>query len=67
MSIQRRDLLLLAPLAATAAMTAAFGQAVTPPIGPTGRSVQGAASIADFYGIWSHRNYSPLCGSLTRV
>jgi len=36
MGVQRRDLLLLATLAAAAAsVTAAFGQAVTPAVGPT--------------------------------
>ena len=55
MGVQRRDFLLLATLAAAAAsVTAAFGQAVTPAVGPTGSGAQSAASIPDFSGIWSH-------------
>jgi hypothetical protein len=51
----RRGFLLLATLAATAAsVTAASGQAVTPPAGATGSDAQSAASIPDFSGIWSH-------------
>jgi hypothetical protein len=51
----RRGFLLLATLAATAvSVTAASGQAVTPPAGPTGSDAQSAASIPDFSGIWSH-------------
>jgi hypothetical protein len=55
MGVQRRDFLLLATLAAAAAsVTAAFGQAVTPAVGPTGSGAHSAASIPDFSGIWSH-------------
>ena len=55
MGVRRRDFLLLATLAAAAAsVTAAFGQAVTPAVGPTGSGAQSAASIPDFSGIWSH-------------
>ena len=51
----RRDFLLLATLAAAAgSVTAAFGQAVTPAVGPTGSGAHSAASTADFSGIWSH-------------
>ena len=53
MDVRRRVFLLLAILAATAAsVVAAFGQAVTPAVGPSG--TQSAASIPDFSGIWSH-------------
>jgi len=55
MGVRRRDFLLLATLAATAAsVTAAFGQAVTPAVGPTGSSAQSAASMPDYSGTWSH-------------
>ena len=55
MGVRRRDFLLLATLAAVAAsVTAAFGQAVAPTVGPTGSGAQSAASIPDFSGIWSH-------------
>ena len=55
MGVRRRDFLLLATLAAAAAsVTAAFGQAVTPAVGPTGSGAQSAASIPDFSGVWSH-------------
>jgi hypothetical protein len=50
--MRRRDFLLLATLAA--ASVTAFGQAVTPAVGPTGSGAQSAASIPDFSGIWSH-------------
>jgi len=55
MGVRRRDFLLLATLAAAAAcVMAAFGQAVTPAVRPTGSGAQSAASIPDFSGIWSH-------------
>src|SRR5262252_10046149 len=55
MGVRRRDFLLLATLAAVAAsVTAAFGQAVTPAVGPTGSGAQIAGSIPDFSGIWTH-------------
>src|SRR6516162_587872 len=55
MGVRRHDFLVLATLAATAASVAtAFGQAVTPAVGPTGSGAQSAASIPDFSGIWSH-------------
>src|SRR5215831_8796723 len=55
MGVVPRDFLLLATLAAAAAsVTAAFGQAVTPAVGPTCSGAQSAASIPDFSGIWSH-------------
>ena len=52
MGVRRRDFLLLATLAA--ASVTAFGQAVTPAVGPTGSGAQSAATIPDFSGIWSH-------------
>ena len=55
MGVRRRDFLFLATLTAVAAsVTAAFGQAVTPLVGPTGSGAQSAASTPDFSGIWSH-------------
>jgi hypothetical protein len=55
MGVRRCDFLLLATLAAAAAsVTAAFGQTVTPAVGPGGSGAQSAASIPDFSGIWSH-------------
>ena len=50
---RHRDFLLLVTLAATAA-TPAFGQTVTPAVGPTTSGTQSAASIPDFSGIWAH-------------
>src|SRR5208282_6532394 len=51
----QRDFLLLVTLAAAAAsVTAAFGQAVTPAVGPTGSFAQSAASIPDVSGMWTH-------------
>src|SRR6516165_9135716 len=52
--IAQRDLLLLFALAAMAA-TSAFGQA--PPAAPANSGAQGAASIPDFSGIWSHPSF----------
>jgi hypothetical protein len=49
MKAKRRNYLLLMILAATAA-TPAWGQAVAPPAGPA----DGATSIPDFSGVWSH-------------
>jgi hypothetical protein len=55
MGVRRCDFLLLATLtAAAASVTAAFGQTVTPAVGPGGGGAQSAASIPDFSGIWSH-------------
>jgi hypothetical protein len=55
MGVRWRDFLLLAILAAAAAsVTAAFGQVVTPAVGPTGGGAQSASSIPDFSGIWGH-------------
>jgi hypothetical protein len=54
MGVRRRDFLLLATLAAAAVpVTAAFGQAATPAVGPTGSGAQSAASIPDSpaYGV----------------
>jgi hypothetical protein len=52
--IAQRDLLLLFALAAIAA-TSAFGQAL--PAEPASSGAQGAASIPDFSGIWSHPSF----------
>src|ERR1700693_3509607 len=53
MGAQRSDFLLLVTLAAAVVcVTAAFGQAVTPAVGPAGSAAQSA--IPDFSGIWSH-------------
>jgi hypothetical protein len=52
MSVQRRDFVLLAILAAVA--TPAVGQTVAPAVGPAGSGTQDAASIPDFSGIWWH-------------
>jgi hypothetical protein len=55
MNLQRRDFLLLVPLAAMAAATFAAGQDVAPAVGQArSRGVQGSASIPDFSGIWAH-------------
>ncbi len=54
MGVWRRDFLRLATLAAAASVTGAFGQAVTPAVGPTGSGAPNTASIPDFSGIWSH-------------
>ena len=53
MNLQRRDLLLLMTLAATAAAPA-WGQTAAPPAGPAHSAAQVAASIPDFSGIWAH-------------
>jgi hypothetical protein len=50
----RRDFLFVVTLAATAAAPA-LGQ--TPAAGPAGSGTQGAASIPDFSGIWSHPSF----------
>jgi hypothetical protein len=53
MNVPRRDFLFLATLAGVAA-TPALGQTPAPAVGPTGSSMQGAASVPDFSGLWSH-------------
>jgi hypothetical protein len=53
MDVQRNELLLLVILAA-AAVTPAWGQDVTPAVGPAGSVMQSAASIPDLSGIWAH-------------
>jgi hypothetical protein len=42
---------------AAATVTPAFGQASTPASGPAGSATQGAASVPDFSGIWSHPSF----------
>jgi hypothetical protein len=56
MSVQRRNFLLLAALAAAAA-TPAFGQAVTPAAETAGGATPSTASIPDFSGIWAHPSF----------
>ena len=54
MGVRRRDFLLLATLAAAAAsVTAAFGQVVTPAVGPTGsvRKAPHPSRISPAYGV----------------
>jgi hypothetical protein len=53
MKLQRRELLLLATLAAAAA-TPALGQAVPPAAAPVNSSAQSVASIPDFSDFWVH-------------
>jgi len=53
MDVQRNELLLLVILAASA-VTPAWGQDVTPAVGPAGSVMQSAASIPDLSGIWAH-------------
>ena len=53
MSAHRRDILLLAALAAAVA-TSAWGQTVAPAAGPAGGVAQGVASLPDFSGVWTH-------------
>jgi hypothetical protein len=53
MSAHRREILLLAALAAAVA-TSAWGQTVAPAPGPAGGVPQGAASNPDFSGVWTH-------------
>jgi hypothetical protein len=55
MNMRRRDFPLLVTLVA-AAVTPALGQAVPPVVGPTSTSTSNAASIPDFFGIWSHNS-----------
>jgi hypothetical protein len=52
----RRDFLFVVTLAATAA-TPALGQDRPRAVGATGSGTQGAASIPDFSGIWSHPSF----------
>jgi hypothetical protein len=56
MNPQRRDFLLLATLAAAAA-TPVLGQTIAPAVGPGQGGRQGAASISDFSGVWSHPSW----------
>ena len=52
MNLRRRDMLLLATLAAAAA-TPGWGQAAAPAAEPAPEA-QSAASVPDFSGIWAH-------------
>jgi hypothetical protein len=56
MRVQPQHFLLLATLAALAAAAAApaLGQTVAPAVGPAGSATEGAASVPDFSGVWSH-------------
>ena len=53
MDSQWRNFPLVVTLAA-AVVTPAFGQAVTPTVGPAGSGEEGATSIPDFGGLWVH-------------
>src|ERR1700751_1412486 len=53
MSVQRRGFHGLAIFAAASAIPA-WGQDLTPTIGPAGSGAQSASPIPDFSGIWSH-------------
>jgi len=53
MNLRRRDVLLLATVAAAAA-TPGWGQAAAPAAGPGPGAAQSAASVPDFSGIWAH-------------
>jgi hypothetical protein len=55
MKVRRRELLLLAALAAAGAVPA-WGQTAVPAIGASS-GAQGAASIPDFSGIWAHMTW----------
>jgi hypothetical protein len=59
MKKQRRDLLLLVTLAATAA-TPALGQTAAPAVTPTDTGTPSGASIADFSGWWNHASLNGL-------
>jgi hypothetical protein len=52
----RRDFLVLVALAATAA-TPVLGQNAAPAVGPANSGMQGAASIPDLGGMWSHSSF----------
>jgi hypothetical protein len=51
---RQRNFLVMVTLAAAAATTPAWGQAVVPSAGPAGGGTQSAASVPDFSGIWAH-------------
>ena len=53
MNVQRRGFHVLAIFAAASA-TPAWGQDLTPTVGPAGSGAQSASPIPDFSGIWSH-------------
>jgi hypothetical protein len=53
MRVQPQHFLLLATLAATAA-TPAWGQTAAPAVGSAGNATEGAASVPDLSGVWSH-------------
>jgi hypothetical protein len=53
MNMQRRHFLLWVTLAAAAA-TPALGQTAAPAVGAADSGTQGAASIPDFSGVWTH-------------
>jgi hypothetical protein len=54
--MRQRDFLLLMTLAAMAA-SPAWGQDAARTAGPAGSGAQGAASVPDFSGIWSHPSF----------
>src|SRR6516164_4950602 len=67
MNLHRRNFLLAVTLA-TAAATPAFGQ-VTPTVGAANSGKQGAASIPDFSGVWTHSipGFEPLASGPTAL
>ena len=67
MNLHRRNFLLAVTLA-TAAATPAFGQ-VTPTVGAANSGKQGAASVPDFSGVWTHSipGFEPLASGPTAL
>ena len=69
MTLQRRNFLLVATVAAAVA-TAVFGQAVAPTVAPANSSKQSAAGIPDISGIWVHGSipgFEPLSSGPTSL
>ena len=66
MNLQRRDFLLVATLA-VATVTPVSAQTVAPTVGPGGK--QGAASVPDFSGVWTHSipGFEPLASGPTAL
>ena len=67
MNLHQRNFLLAVTLA-TAAATPAFGQ-VTPTVGAANSGKQGAASVPDFSGVWTHSipGFEPLASGPTAL
>ena len=68
MNLQRRDFLLFVTLAAAAA-TPASAEPVAPTVAPAHGGKQGAASIPDFSGVWTHSipGFEPLASGPTAL